>query len=91
MTTKQRVYLTAEAVEAARQNPGFSVLLGEGRYVSQSYLPRLVAQIEEMDDGFEIGWSVEATHRHVNPVSGRISYTRLGRVYLRWTKKAAAS
>lgn len=88
---KQRVYLTAEAVEAARQNPGFSVLLGEGRYVSQSYLPRLVAQIEEMDDGFEIGWSVEATHRHTNPVSGRISYTRLGRVYLRWTKTAVTA
>lgn len=91
MMKKQRVYLTAEVLEVARQNPGSEILLADGRRVSHWYVARLIAQIEEMNAGFEIGWSVEATHRHTNPVTGRVSETYLGRVYLRWTEQAAAA
>ena len=87
---KQQVHLTGDVLETARQNPGSEILLADGRRVSHWYVARLIAQIEQMNAGFEVGWSVEATHDYMNPVTGAVSHIHFGRVWLRWTEQAAA-
>lgn len=91
MSNKQRAYLTAEAVEAARQNPGSYVRLGEGRYMAKGNLPRLLAQASELGEEFEITWMYAATHQHTHPVTGRVRTTHLGQPHLSWSEKSAAA
>lgn len=77
-----RKYLTAAAVETAKQNPGKRVRLRGGHHVDEVYAPTIQLQAQKLGSDFTTDWVFQRVKENPDTDSGKTSYTRMDWIFL---------
>ena len=79
------IYLTAAAIEAAKQHPGVPVRLAGGKFVDKAYKATLKAQATELDGPFKIDWKWRKDEETTSAKTGKVTTVQLGWAFLIYT------